>query len=151
MVSEETIKRYPGTKNLIPLNTRPKGEHHLIAQKGGQRKGQTKSDGQKLRFFKQKLKNSVDLTDEQKKDLLERIEQRESFGASVVVEIEKLKNSIHPAQRVALLNTELAVGKFIHGEKIINTNFNMNVNTNFEDWESRFHDDPPSEDNNQQQ
>lgn len=124
MTPEEKI----ATGRLIPLNTRPKGEHRLIAQKGGQSKGKTKSDGQKLRQVKLRIKNDPELSEEDKNWILAKSEERPAFGVAILAEIQKLKKDIHPSQRVALLNTELGVGKFLHGEKIITESTNLNLN-----------------------
>jgi len=103
---------------FIPFNVMPKEQHLRAASKGGRSKSVKKSEGAKRRWLMVALANDKELTQEQKDRLLAKITSRQDLAASVLIDIEKYKNQIHVNQRVALLNTELAAGKFLHGEKI---------------------------------
>jgi hypothetical protein len=127
-------------EDLIPLNTRPPGEHRLIAQKGGQSIGQTKSEGQKLRQIKLRMKNQG-LTNDDQKWLLEKLENRKAMAADLFLYIEQLKREgVHPSQRIALGNLAKDCAKFTHGDKVISENLNLNVNMDIAEWERRLYE-----------
>lgn len=127
--------------NLKPFQDRPKGELILISKKGGQARTKAKSEAAKLRCIKEKLREGGELTDSQQKWILEQLESRTASAANILIEINKLRNQIHPSQRVALLNSEISAHKFIHGEKVQQTNLNMNVNVTAEEIERRLFGD----------
>lgn len=116
-----------------PFNNRPKGEMKLIAQKGGQVTGINKSEGQRWRHIKERFKRATTTT----KDadwLLAKLEDRSSMAAEVMMTLDQLKrDGVHPSQRVALLNTETAILKTVHGEKIHIDSTNVNINIDMTD------------------
>ena len=124
-------------KDLRPFNKIDKDEHKRISKRGGKARTKAKSDGQKWRQIKQRLKKDA-TTDADAKWMLEKLESRDAWAFDIMSYIETLKKDVHPAQRVALGHLMIAGAKFHHGEKIKTENLNMNVSTTIEEWEKRF-------------
>ncbi len=136
MVATEAFIK-AGIKNLKPFNKMSKDAHIAAARRGGRSKSIAKSEGAKLRCIKERLKKDFP-NPEQVEWLLQKLNDRPSMAAELLVTLEKLKvDGVHPAQRVALLNTETSILKAIHGEKIKTENVNINVNSTIEEWENR--------------
>lgn len=132
---------YPNAKdNLKPVWDRPKGEHLLLARKGGQVRSQVKKDAAKFRELEKRMK-AKGVTDADAKWLLDRLNSRELSVADTILYLEQIKNDVHPAQRIALANAFLQATKLLHGEKIKTENVNVNVNTSIEEWERRLYDE----------
>jgi hypothetical protein len=126
--------------NLIPLTTRPKGEHRLIAQKGGQTKSPLRGQAQKWRFIKERMRKEG-ASEDDIKWMIERMENRDAMAVDIIKFVEEIKKTVHPSQRVALANTQIAAAKFQHGEKIKTENVNVNINTDFDEWRKRMKDE----------
>lgn len=132
-----TAERYPGTKNMIPFNKRPKKEHLLISSMGGRSKSIAKSEAQKLRMIKERIAKQI-ANPADAEWLLQKMNDRPSMAAELLLYVEQLKqDGVHPSQRIALGNMELNAAKFLHGEKIKTENVNINISTSMEEWEKR--------------
>lgn len=120
--------------HAIPFNIRPKGEHRLISQKGGQAATQAKKDAATLREIKKKLEREG-LTDDSKKWVLEILDNRPAMAAQILLTAEKVRKNLEdfgPIAQVAYANYEVNAMKVIHGEKskIETTNTNINIDLN---------------------
>jgi hypothetical protein len=124
------------TDNLIPWDKRTPLERVAMGRIGGKSKSVRKSEGAKLRHIKDRMAKQG-LTDADTKWLLECLNDRKSYAAMLAIHAQEIRKDVHPAQRVALLNTEAKIGEFTHGQKIQQETLNMNVNVSLEEWERR--------------
>jgi len=96
-----------------------------IARKGGQKISFKKKYAAKIREMKKRGMNNQDL------EWFEQcILDPEASIIDIRNDIQELSKSIHPSQRVALLNTKLQTHKLAHGEKIKTENIHHIVNWN---------------------
>jgi hypothetical protein len=117
-------------KGGIPFQDRPKGELSLISKKGGESTSIAKSDAQKWAHIKKRIADGrLRTTDPEW--LIEKIENSKAMAADILTYMEEIKASVHPMQRIALLNAQKDMMKVIHGEMIKTENTNINVNVDF--------------------
>ena len=130
---------------MTPEETREKQNKNLLIDKGarareigGRKGGIAKTDNkkyaQKLRQIRKRVKDGQ-LTTDDPAWLLERATNSRSMALDMINLFDDIKTDIEPKQRVALLNTYNQISKTIHGEKIHQTN--VNVNVSIEEWEKR--------------
>lgn len=137
MNEQQPIKKeYPGTKNMIPLNTRPRSEHTAIARKGGQSKSKLKSEGQKLRHIKKRAKEGI-LKSADEAWLLKMVEDPKAMSYELLNWIKDIKNSADDDTDTKIKITSLfnQAHKTVHGDK--HYNMNVNINTDIEELEKR--------------
>lgn len=119
-------------RHLKPLNKIPKEEARRIQSMGGRTVTQAKSDGQKWRQIRERIKKEG-LKDADAKWLMERIENRDAMSSDILIHLEKLKNEpdLDVAQRLSLNNAMVSVARFVHGEKskveVSSVNLNIDV------------------------
>ena len=127
-----------GTQNLIPLNRKTKAEQKAICSKGGKTVTEKQILAARVREIKKRIAKGQ-LRECDPVWLLERIENPKAMSMDILNYLDEIKNSLHPAQRVAFINAYNQVMKSVHGEKIHTTN--VNVNVSIEEWEKRLIDD----------
>ena len=125
-------------EDLIPLTKRPPEVAAFLRKKGGSTKSQVKKDAAKWREVKKRMKLEG-LNNKDTAWMIEKLENRGSAAADIMMYVEKIKQDVHPNQRIALGNLMKEVGKFQHGEKT--ENLNVNVNMDAEEFERRLMSD----------
>jgi hypothetical protein len=126
--------------DLIPFNAMPKGEHLLMSKRGGQAKTQVKQNEAKWRSIKARMKKKA-VNSEEAAWMIERLENRDAIAVDILLYIEEVKQTIHPGQRVALINAMEKVATFQHGAKVKTENLNINVNTTVDEIARRLFND----------
>jgi hypothetical protein len=114
------------------FDQRPKEERIAIARKGGSVSGITKSDGQKMRWLKDKIKKGLIKTDDPQY-FLERLENREAMMAHLINYMEEIKDDIPDNQRIQFMNTYNNLARTLHGDKSKVESLNVNVNIDLTD------------------
>jgi len=128
-----------GKANLIPISQMSRDRHIQMSRNGGRSTSPRKSEGAKFRHLKDRMRRDG-AKDDDIKYFLERIENRELALADAIKTLEAMQNNIHPAQRIAWMNTLLSALKLLHGERIKTENVNVNVSATIEEWERRLLD-----------
>ena len=120
-------------ENLIPV-TKVSPEEALRRQrKGGRSKSQRKSDGQKLRFIKARVAKGI--SNKADRDwMMEKITNRDACASDIFLYIDEIRDTIHPAQRIALGNLMTQAAKFHHGDKSHVTSTNLNISIDLESY-----------------
>ena len=124
--------------NLIPVNRLPKSEALILQKRGGRAKTPLRNEAAKWREFRKRAERQG-LTEKDVDMIIEKVNNRDVQAFEMLTKAELFYKDIHPAQRVALLNAELGIAKFIHGEKVKveNTNINLNMNRDLTDEETQ--------------
>jgi len=100
-------------EDLIPVTMRSKEEAFAIRSKGGRTKSPLKKYAAKIREMKKRGLTNPDIA-----WFVARLEDPDVNIFHLQKWLDELKDNIHPSQRVALLNTGIALHKAKHGEKI---------------------------------
>ena len=118
-------------EDLIPANKRSPEYAFEIRSRGGKSKSPLKSFKAKLRQIRVRVKKGQ-LKTEDEAWLLERATNSETMALDMLSFFDEIRKDVHPAQRVALLNTYAQIKKTIHGETHINKNLNVNIDLDVE-------------------
>lgn len=126
-------------EDLINFKERTPLERVALGRIGGKSRSVAKSEGAKLRHIKARMAKEG-LTEEDSKWVFDCLNERKSYAAQLMIHAQKIKNDVHPSQRIALLNTEAKIGEFIHGTQVKTENLNLNVNTTADEWNRRMNE-----------
>jgi len=97
-------------KDLIPISSTARAKE--LGSKGGRVKSLKKKYAAKLREMKKRGLKSADID-----WFVKRLEDPEANILELQKWIDEVKESVHPSQRVALINTSINLHKAHHGEK----------------------------------
>jgi len=117
-------------KDLIPFNKMDEGQARQIQSLGGRTVSPQKKFSAKIREMKKR-----GLTDDDVQWFLDRLTDPDVSIFHLEKWLDELKETAHPNQRIALLNTAIALHKAKFGEKSINLNLNANnIKDDLEKW-----------------
>jgi hypothetical protein len=116
-------------EDLIPFNTMNEEQARQIQSLGGRTVSPQKKFSAKIREMKKR-----GLTDEDVKWFLDRLTDPEVSIFHLEKWIDELRDSIHPNQRIALINAAIALHKAKFGEKQVNLNLNTDLKSDLEKW-----------------
>lgn len=109
-----------------------------IAVKGGKTMTEKRRQSAKLAGIKTRIKNG-NFKDVDAEWILKKLEDPEAMDLDILLFADSIKNKLHPMQKVAFLNALTQAKKAIHGDKVQQTN--VNVNMDIEEWERRMMSD----------